>query len=195
MSEARRFSPSPSPTISGEDPYADDDVGFVKGEDDERVRPIELADGRSHPIRERTLLLLDQVGDDLGIGVRVQDVAALLETGAQVGEVLDDPVVDHRDPPLAVAVGVRVPVGRRAVGRPPRVPDPDRARDGPDDLEGGVELGQLAGSLHHREATVDDGDAGRVVPAVLETSQTLEDDGERLVGAYVAHDAAHEVRG
>jgi hypothetical protein len=75
------------------------------------------------------------------------------------------------------------------------VPHPDRARHRTDDLEGGVELGQLAGSLHHREATVDHRDAGRVVPAILETSQTLEDDGERLVGAYVAHDAAHEVGG
>ena len=97
--------------------------------------------------------------------------------------------------PPAVEVGVRVPVGRRAVGRPPRVPHPDRARDGADDLERGVELGQLAGPLHDREAAVDHRDAGRVVPAVFETSQTLEDDRERLVGAHVAHDAAHEVRG
>ena len=177
------------------DPDAHDDVGFIEREDDERVRPVELADRGPHPIRERTLLLLDQVGDDLGVGVGVKDMAALLETGTQVGEVLDDPVVDHRDTPAAVHVGVRVPVGRRAVGRPPGVPHPDRARDGADDLEGGVELGQLAGPLHHREATVDHRDAGRVVPAVFETSQTLEDDRERLVGAYIAHDAAHEVRG
>ena len=75
----------------------DDDVGFVEREDDERVRAVELADRGAHAVRERPFLLLDQVGDDLGVGLGIEDVPALLEPGTQVGEVLDDPVVDHRD--------------------------------------------------------------------------------------------------
>jgi hypothetical protein len=86
-------------------------------------------------------------------------------------------------------VGVAV-VGL-AVGRPPGVSDPEGAGRRPVALEHGVELGELALALDDREIAVDEGDAGRVVPAVLEAAKALEDHGKRMVRAYVTDDSAH----
>lgn len=49
--------------------------------------------------------LREEVGDDLGVRLGLQGVAALLQFGAQHGEVLDDAVVDDGDPPGVVEVG------------------------------------------------------------------------------------------
>jgi hypothetical protein len=54
----------------------------------------------------------DQMGDDLGVGVGVEDVALGLQLGLQLAEILDDAVVDDRDP--AVACGWAL----RSVGAP-----------------------------------------------------------------------------
>jgi len=57
-----------------------------------------------------------------------------------------------------------------------------------------LELSELAGLLHDHDLTVEQGDARGVVTAVLQTTESFEDDGERVVGPDVAHDATHEVR-
>jgi hypothetical protein len=63
------------------------------------------------------------VRDDLGVGVAGQFDAAGLQLGAEPGEVLDDAVVDDRDPAVGGGVRVRVAVVGRAVGGPAGVPD------------------------------------------------------------------------
>ena len=79
-------------------------------------------------------LALDQVRDDLGVGLGDERVALALQLVLQVEVVLDDAVVDDDDLAGAVAVRVRVLLGRPAVRRPARVADAvvaaiaDRAR-------------------------------------------------------------------
>jgi hypothetical protein len=133
------------------------------------------------------------VGDRFGVGLRREHVTVALELFAKLDEVLDDAVVDQGDAAGAVAVRMGVGVGGSAVRRPARVPDPRRAGDVVErkllleDLE-------LPGLPHDVDAAVDDGDTGRVVPAVLEPRQPVHQDGKRLLAADVTDDAAHGVR-
>jgi hypothetical protein len=64
------------------------------------------------------------VGDDLGVGFRDEFVPFALQLILEVQVVLDDAVMDHDDSARAIAVRVRVFLGRPAVGRPARVSDP-----------------------------------------------------------------------
>ncbi len=163
------------------DLHADQDVRIVERAHDQGVRTLELRNGGAHGIDERGPApgepLLDQVRNTLRVGFRGEGVAGLLQTGSQVLEVLDDPVVDHGHPPCAVQVRMGVLIGRGAVRRPPRVTHPDGARKRSLLAQRGFQLAELAGPLHDAEAdTVDHGDARRVVAAVFEPAKTLEDD-------------------
>ena len=68
-------------------------------------------------------LALDQVRDDLGVGLGDERVPFRLQLALQIEVVLDDPVVDDDDAAGAVAVRMRVLFGRPAVRRPARVAD------------------------------------------------------------------------
>ena len=160
---------------------------------DERVGALELAERRADRVGEVALVgLLDQVRDRLGVGLGRERVAALLEPVAELPEVLDDPVVDHRDLAGAVLVGMGVEVVGPAVGRPAGVREPDR-RVGRPVRDRRLEVGELARLLLDEQVAllVDEGDPGRVVAAVLEPPETLDQDGARLTRAGIADDAAH----
>ena len=193
-SEARKLSPSPSPTTSGTSlraPIRRSPSPMCMTDD--RVGAFELAQGVPDGVGEVALVgLLDEVGDRLGVGLRGQRVAARLEAVAQLAEVLDDAVVDDRDLAGAVAVRVGVEVVRASVGGPARVGEADRRVRGPVG-DGRLEVDQLAGALLDEQVTgvVDERDAGRVVAAVLEALEPLDEDGPRLPGTGVTDDAAH----
>jgi hypothetical protein len=138
---------------------------------------------------------VQEVGDGLGVGLGHELVASGLELRAQLGEVLDDAVVHHGDPAVAVEVRMGVDVVGSAVRGPPGVPDAGvRLRHG---LVGEelVEIGELAGLLRgDHPVTVDQRDAGGVVAAVLEASQAAHDHVESRAMAHVADDSAHGFR-
>ncbi len=71
-------------------------------------------------LRAATVLvfLFYEVRYDLGIGFRKKFVAPFHKAGPETLEVLDYPVVDYCDFPIAVLVRVGVFPGRRPVGRP-----------------------------------------------------------------------------
>ena len=161
--------------------------------DDDRVGAFELAQRVAHGVGEVALVgLLDEVGDRLGVGLGGQRVAAGLQPVAQLAEVLDDPVVDDRDLAGAVAVRVGVEVVGPAVRRPARVGEADRGVRRPVG-DGGLQVDQLAGPLLDEQVArvIDQGDAGRVVAAVLEALEPFDQDGPRLPGTGVTDDAAH----
>ena len=70
--------------------------------------------------------VLDDEGRDLGIGLGRKRIALGGKFLAQRPEILDDAVVDDREPRRGVRMGVGF--GRLAVRRPARVADADRAR-------------------------------------------------------------------
>jgi hypothetical protein len=95
----------------------------------------------------------------------------------QFGEVLDNPVVDHGD--LARTVHVRVGVGivGYPVGSPSGMADPSGALRQRLGAEQAFEVHQLASLLaRHQERVGHHGDSRRVVPAVLESAKSGDDD-------------------
>ena len=152
--------------------------------------PREIACGVAVAVRAG-----DQVHGDLGVGVAGELDAVGLQLLAQRGEVLDDPVVDDRDLARGVAVRVGVAVGRPAVGGPAGVAEAGAAREarGIGLGQRGFEVGQPAGAPAHGQAAVavEQGDAGRVVAAVLHPAQRVDDDAASGPRADVADDSTH----
>ena len=194
---ARKLSPSPTPTTSGHvHPGADEPVRLGPVHDRQGVGAADPAQGGPDGVGEVAGVgLLDEVGDRLGVGLRGEDVAARLEPVAELAEVLDDPVVDDGDVAGAVLVGMGVEVVRPAVGRPAGVGQADRGVRRPIG-DRGLEVGQLAGLLLDEQVAgvVDEGDPGRVVAAVLEPLEPLDEDGPRFARPGVADDPTHAFR-
>jgi hypothetical protein len=172
---------------------ADEPVSLPAMHDGDRVGPLDNAQRRTHGIGEVALVgLLDEVGKGLGVRLRRQPMAARLEPVAELPEVLDDPVVDDRDIAGAVLVGMGVEIVRATVRGPACVGEPDggmrRAiRDR------GLEIGQLAGPLLDEQVptVIDERDPGRIVAAVFQAPEPLDENGARLSGPRVSNDAAH----
>ena len=157
----------------------------VAGEDDgEREGALEarerVADGL---LRREALVQLigDDVHDRLGVGVALEHAALRGQLRLELAEILDDAVVHDRD--LAVHVRVRVALRRAAVRRPARVADAgvplERLLEEP-----ALEVAQLAlGAAALQVAVLDGGDAGRVIAAVLEPAQRIDEVGARRPSA------------
>ena len=111
------------------------------------------------------------------------------QLGAQLVRVLDDPVVHHRDRPGHVRVSVDV--ARLTMRRPPGVAN-SRATLEPrrqvaakvSDPALGLVNAQVTGARHNREP-------GRVVPAVLQPGQPLQQDGHTVPAPHMRNDPAH----
>ena len=136
-------------------------------------------------------LALDEVGDDLGIRFRLERVSLLLELFLQLQIVLDDPVVNDDDLAGAVAVRMRVLLGRTAVRRPARVPhtvEPiDRLH-----ANGLFQVRELPCRAAQRDAfRADDRHAGGVVAAIFHAAKSLEKNRDDGLAADVSDDSAH----
>ena len=161
--------------------HGHDLVRIVGRDQHEREQAAQVQQRPPHRVLEPVVLHLafDEVRDDLGVGLGDEAVALLLELPLQVEVVLDDAVVHDDDLSGAVAVGVRVLLGRPAVRRPARVADAVLAVERIDG-EDFFEPRQLAGAAPQLDrAVADDRDAGRVVAAILEPPQPVDEDGER----------------
>ena len=171
---------------------ADDAVGLVARDGEEREVTLEARVEAAARLGEvAVVLLLDQVHERLGVGVRRERVALGGDLRAQLDVVLEDAVHQHGEAAVLGQERVRVALLHPAVRGPAGVAHADRGRgrevarrraqvrdraDGPCALEPGV------GDHHH---------AGGVVPAVLEMLESRQD--ELLAGARpdVPDDPAH----
>ncbi len=136
-------------------------------------------------------LALDEVRDNLGVSFSDEAMAFLLELALQIEIVLDDAVVDDDDLAGAVAVWMCVFFRRASVRRPACVPDAVIAVERVD-RERIFEARKLAGATPQLDrAVANHGDAGRVVAAVLEAPQAVDEDRENLLAADIADDSAH----
>ena len=85
---------------------ADDDAGAVGVHREQGERALETADHGAHrlgEVAEPVVLAADEHGGDLGVGLGAELDALGQQLPLQVGEVLDDPVVDHREPLVVAA--------------------------------------------------------------------------------------------
>src|SRR6202045_4179627 len=105
-------------------------------------------------------------------------------------EILDNAIVDDRNPVGGNRVGIGL--GRQAVGRPAGVPDTDRPLyrlviDPPG------EVGELALGAAALDTPVDQSrDAGRIIAAVFEAAQPLEQPRRDRVPGDDADNTAHQ---
>ena len=177
-----------------------DHAGLVSAHDGQTIGTdhvgASLAHG-GHQVVRLGISLFDQMREDLGIGLALKVVAAALQLFAQLGEVLDDAVVDDGDTTVAAGVGVSVNDGGLAVGGPTGVADTAgsvavdvgklalQARDlahAADDVE--VRRGALA----HLER-----DARGVIAAILHTLEACDQDVLCNIRAGVADNSAHRI--
>ena len=103
----------------------DDLLGIVGRDQHEREQAAHQQQRPADGVLEAVVLhlALDEVRDDLGVGLGDELVSLPLQLLLQVEVVLDDAVVDDDDLAGAVAVRMGVLLGRPAVGRPARVAD------------------------------------------------------------------------
>ena len=176
----------------GAAPGADQEAR-VAGEDDrERERAIELRERRGRGLFRVEAALhvgIDQVGNHLGIGVGDELPPLRLQPGPELAVVLDDAVVDHRD--AAGGMGVGIGFAGRAMRGPAGVADARGAADGaPGDQA--FELDELAlGAAKLDQAVGERRETCRIVAAVFEAPQPVEDVRRRLIRARDTDDSAH----
>ncbi len=173
-------------------------VGMAPAEHDDRARPLQIGQRLAHGQLEVAgaavvIVAVDEVDDDLGVGVALEDVALILQLLAQFQEVLDDPVLHHDQ----VAVGAAVRVGVAAAGRPVR--GPARVTHPNCTLHRVVgqqllQVAQLARLAPHLDAAaaVDHGQPGRVVTAVFQLAQPVHDDRRGIRRSDITNDSTHD---
>ena len=140
--------------------------------------------------------LLNQMGNDFGIGIRGKGMAAGTQAPFQFQKVLDDAVMHYRHPAAAPGQGMGVGVGGRAVGRPTGMAQADGALR----KAGGGHSGKAVHLAHglaepQPAGPVQHGNAGAVIAPVFQPLQALQQDGPSRFLAYIAHDAAHSASG
>ncbi len=136
-------------------------------------------------------MVLDQVGEHLGVGLRAELVPLAEEALLDLQVVLENPVVNHDQLARAVGVGMGVFLGGPAVRGPPRVADPERAGDGPLAQNPFEQLDAPGRAPDVQLAAVQDGHARGVVAAVLQALQPLDDDLDGTLVTHVPDDPAH----
>ena len=112
------------------------------------------------------------MGDDLRIRFRLEFVTLGAQRLAQFAEVFDDAVVDDRD--AAVGVGMGVGLVRASMRRPARVADATVAAER-FAHEALAKVAQLAlGAPAGQAPALQRGDAGRIIAAIFEAAQRLD---------------------
>ena len=170
----------------------DEQARLATAERTDCVRALDLAKGRTHGAREVEPfgdLFIDQVRDDLRIGLRAEGAPPGLQLLPKGQVVLYNSVVYHNH--VAGTVGVGVDLRGAAVSSPPGVPDADGppARSLGDLALEVVELPFAPADLY--PAALQGSEARRIVSSVFEAPQPRQEQGRGLAVPYVSDYAAH----
>ena len=170
----------------------DDPAGILDRDGPDGESALHLGQGRPDGLLQRSgEMLLDQVGDDFGVGLRPEDMTLGLQLCLQGEIILDDAVVDDDDPARAVDVGMSVGFAWAPMGRPPGMTEAVGALDRRA-AQALLQSGDLAPDPAKADAsTAGDGHSGRVVSAVFKLFQALEQNGDDVFRADIPDDSAH----
>ncbi len=101
----------------------------ILGHHGNSISPLQALSYFGHRRPEISLIgLLEQVRDDLGVRLRIELMPATPELAAQLGVVLDDAIVDHRELTPTTHMRMGVLISGRAMRRPTGVPDAQMSR-------------------------------------------------------------------
>ena len=142
---------------------------------------------RFEQVRHGLQGVIEQMRDGLGVGIRDEDVAQSGKHPPQFGIVLDDAVMNHRQPPRDMRMGIAL--RRHTMGGPARVGDAGTCREA---LYLGGKLGHPAVAAQAYQARIEQRQSGRIVAAVFQFFQTLDEDGNNVAISNRRDDAAHE---
>lgn len=174
----------------------DDAVRLRRADHCQAIGPVQFLDRvlqRQGQVADGLQLVMQQVDDDLGVGLRGEHVAQALEPLTERFVVLDDAVVHHRQF-VAGEMRVGVAFGWRAVGRPAGMGDAQAAeqrRTGQAFLQAG-DLADPAAALQPA-FVIEDRHAGAVVAAILEALEAFDEDGGDVALGDRAYDSTHGV--
>ena len=131
--------------------------------------------------------------DDFCISFGNEFVPVRLQFTFERKVVLDDAVVNNDDVASAVTMGMRILFRGAAVGCPARVADAVGAFKGmlADDFFQIAQLARSAPKFQWAVAAIADGDAGRVIAAVLQSPKPFNDDRNGFLRAYIADNSTH----
>ena len=172
------------------------DLSWIVGRDDHQRKKAAKQQERAPDRHFQARIFhfaFDEMSDDLGIRFRDEPMALPLKLALQIEVVLDDAVVHDHDLPAAVAVRVRILFCRTTVRGPSCMADTVVAgnRLGIDRVR---KTRQLAGRPAQLDAAVVyHGNARRIVTAVLEAPEPLDEHGNDRLGPDVTNDAAHSL--
>ena len=133
------------------------------------------------------------MGDDFGVGFGDEFMALGGEFTLQFQVILNDAVVDDDDAAGAIPMRVGVLFRGASMCGPAGVADAVCALDGmlAQNLFEIAELARSAANLKRGSGWTADGDARRVVAAIFQTPQPLDDDRDYLLGTDITDDSAH----
>ena len=134
--------------------------------------------------------------DDFGVGLSNKLVVSLSQAFFQLQIVFNDAVVDHYNATGAVAMRMGVFFGGTAVGGPTRVANAISAVEW-SQANRFFKIAQLAFSAPYLELRVliDDGDARRIVPAILKLTEPVDNQRHNLLIADITNNSAHKSKG
>src|SRR5581483_1843328 len=132
---------------------------------------------------------MNEVGDNLGVGVRGEFITRSAQPASDLLMVLDDAVMHNRQS-IPADMRMRIALTRRAMRGPARVRDAERP------LEPGLvrhvdEVCDATDAAKPVQPAVDDRQSGRVVATVFEFPQSLEEDGNDVTLRDRAYDSTH----
>ena len=136
--------------------------------------------------------MMNQVADDFGVGFGIEPVALGFHRRLDLLIILDDAVVDHRDS-VGGHVRMRVGFAGATVRGPARMGNPDLS---------GVAVVQRPGQrrdlahsafLHKLRAGVDECQPGRVVTAVLQSAQAVDQQRHHVAFGNGRNNSAHVI--
>ncbi len=177
-------------------PRDDNLVRLVDRNDHETIGPLHLGKSETHRGTEIVgfrVHLLDEMRQDLGVGVAPEGMPLACQAGLDRAKVLDDAVVNDGDLFAAIVMGMSVDVVRLTMCGPARVADAETTGVGyAARLERGCEFRHFSGLLQSEKFPVlDQGDAGRIVSAVLKPLQSIQNDGDAILMPDISDDSAH----
>jgi len=137
-------------------------------------------------------LLLNEMGENLGVGFRAEDMPAPLQLFPKGMVILDDAVVDHNQIAAAVAMRVSIKLGRRPVRGPTGMAQADMAVAVAHRFQQLFELAQLArGPVFLELAAMDIHHPGGIIAPVLQTLQAFKKNGQHMTLPHITDYSAH----
>ena len=170
------------------------EIGVAGADHTQGIGPLQVLHRPLHGFEQREAavqIMIDLMGDHLRVRLGGEFVALRLLRLAQPLVILDDAVVHHRHG-LAANVGMGIGFAGHAMGGPAGMGDADAAMQGAF-LQGLGQGGHLARHAHAAQgaAFVQNGDARRIVTAVLQTPKPFHENGDHVPFRHRAYDAAH----